>query len=73
MSRVSMLDERIDGREVLAYVQGKHSYYPNSNLSHMIEDLGLDPEEEDKTWAVVVGGRAGKCWNDGYKMAIVRL
>ena len=27
MSRVSMLEERINGREVMAYVQGKYSYH----------------------------------------------
>ena len=73
MSRVSMLEERINGREVMAYVQGKYSYHSTSKLTRTIKALGLDPEGEDKTWAVVVGGRAGAAWSTGYKMAIVRL
>lgn len=45
MSRVSMLEERINGREVMAYVQGKYSYHSTSKLTRTIKALGLDPEE----------------------------
>lgn len=70
--RMTMLDRAIDGRQVLAYVNGQYSTAPQSNLSHALRDLGLAWEDEGTKFSIAVGARR-RYRTEGVKMAIVKI
>lgn len=72
MKKQTMLDKAIGNDEVLAYINGQYSHNCRSNLYREIQELGLNPDEEDKTWRVAIGA-ALQHKTQGYKMAIVRI
>ena len=71
----SILDKKIEelGKEVVYRASGMDSRAKQSNIYHAIVKCGFNPSDEDITFCVLMGGRAGKSWNDGYKFAIIKL
>jgi hypothetical protein len=70
---MTMLDENIKGRKVLAYVDGQYSLKKGSNLYKAIESLGYTAEDigDDKPADIAIGARR-QYRSMGYKMAIVQ-
>ena len=71
----SILDTKIEkiGKEVVFRGSGMDTRAKQSNIYHAIVKCGFDPDDEDITFRVLIGGRAGRNLNDGYKFAIVKL
>lgn len=72
MKKPTMLQQAIGEDEVLAYINGQYSYNCRSNLGRAIQELGLEPDDEGKTWRVAIGA-ARQHQSEGYKMAICRM
>ena len=66
----TLLEDAINGREVLAYVNGKYSLYPNSKLYKAIKQIGFSIEDIGKSIDIAIGARR-EHYTEGYKMAIV--
>lgn len=69
---MTMLERAINGREVIAYVDGQpRPYNKNSNLYKAIISHGYKLSDLDSKIAVAVGAHK-RFGADGFKMAIVK-
>ena len=59
--------------KVLATGSGLNSRAHNSTIYKSIVGCGLHPEDEGKTFCVVIGGRCGRYKRDGYYFSIVKF
>lgn len=70
--RKTMLNEAINGREVLAYVDGLDApYNKQSNLYKAIVKCGYTPDDIGKSITVAIGAHRRR-GTEGFKMAIVK-
>ena len=68
----TMLDEAINGREVIAYVDGLYApRNKNSNLYKAIIAAGYTPDDIDVKIDVAIGAHRQR-GTEGWKMAIVK-
>ena len=72
--RKTMLEQAINGRPVICYVNGLVSpWAKNSNLYHAMVNHGYTPDDIGVKIGIAIGGRRGQSRRDGYHMAIVAL
>lgn len=72
-TRKTMLDKAINGRKVLAYVEGQFSpTAKNSNLYKAIICSGYTPDDIGTKIDIAVGARR-QHRTEGYKMAVVEM
>ena len=71
--RKTMLEQAINGRKVICYVDGLVSLIKNSNLYRAMKAHGYTLDDLWVKFDIAVGGRRGQHRRDGYHMAIVAL
>lgn len=70
---ITMLDKAINGRNVIAYVNGLNApTNKNSNLYKAITKAGYTPDDIGKTIDIAIGAHR-RNGPDGWKMAIVKI